>query len=176
MDGARFANAVATLGCTPAEITWERGVNLMSFGAGKNGCISAEALLLFGGSELREQAERLRKRSGHLLSKMRYVSAQLLAYIENDLWLKLATHANRQATMFAEAIGRHPQAKLEFTPDANEVFVRWSAKALAGLADVGIQFLNWPGQDDLARFVFSHHTSEEETAYLCQQVSTGVES
>ncbi len=173
MDGARFANAVVTLECTPAEITWKRGVQLMSFGAGKNGCISAEALLLFGDSEHREKAERLRKRSGHLLSKMRYVSAQLLAYIEDDLWLRLAAHANRQATMFAQAVRNHPRANLEFTVDANEVFVRWSADGLAGLRDAGIQFLNWPGQDDLARFVFSHHTSEEETDHLCKHLNRG---
>ena len=87
MDGARFGNAVAALGCHPADITWRAGIEMLSFGASKNGCLAAEALLLFGRTELRERAERLRKRSGHLLSKMRYVSAQLLAYIEDGLWL-----------------------------------------------------------------------------------------
>ena len=83
MDGARFANALSSLGCSPAECTWKSGVQMLSFGASKNGCMAAEALLIFGRPELYETAERLRKRGGHLFSKMRYVSAQLLAYIDN---------------------------------------------------------------------------------------------
>ena len=170
MDGARFANAVATLGCSPAAASWQAGVQMLSFGAGKNGCMGAEALLIFGDSASRDRAERLRKRSGHLLSKMRFVSAQLLAYIEDGLWLELARHANRQAARFAATVRVHPQASLEFTVEANEVFVRWSASSFAALRESGIQFLNWPGQDDLARFVFSHHCSEAETTKLCQDL------
>jgi threonine aldolase len=150
---------------------------MLSFGASKNGCLAAEALLLFGenpGGENQwlERAERLRKRSGHLLSKMRFVSAQLLAYIQDDRWLKLAAHANRQAAQFAKAVRAHPQAKLEFTPEANEVFVRWSASGFAALSVAGIQFLDWPGQADLARFVFSHNTSEKETEVLCSALQS----
>ena len=95
MDGARFGNAVASLGCHPAEVTVEAGIDMLSFGASKNGCMAAEALVIFKQSQWYETAERLRKRSGHLLSKMRYVSAQLLAYTENDRWLEMARHANR---------------------------------------------------------------------------------
>ncbi len=166
MDGARFANAVAALDCHPADLTWRAGVEMLSFGASKNGCMAAEALLFFGHSELLETAERMRKRSGHLLSKMRYVSAQLLAYIEDGLWLQMAAHANAQAHSFAEAMMRHEEACLAFTPGANEVFVRWSAEGLAGLHDKGVQFHLWPGHDDLARFVFGHSTSAEETQAL----------
>jgi len=173
MDGARFGNAVASLDCHPADITWRAGVQMLSFGASKNGCLAAEALLLFDHPELRDKAERLRKRSGHLLSKMRYVSAQLLAYIESGLWLGLAGHANAQAARFAEAVRQHPQASLEFTVDANEVFVKWSAEGFERLAGAGIQFLNWPGRDDLARFVFSHSTSEPETTRLCRVLADG---
>ena len=140
----------------------------MSFGASKNGCLAAEALLIFGNPGLREQAERMRKRSGHLLSKMRFVSAQLLAYLEDDRWLSMAHHANTQAARFAQAIGNHPEASLEFTPQANEVFVKWNSRGFEKLEDDGIQFLNWPGRDDLARFVFSHCTTEEETGALCR--------
>ncbi len=168
MDGARFANAVATLRCSPAEISWQAGIQLLSFGASKNGCLAAEALLIFADSGLRERAERLRKRSGHLLSKMRYVSAQLLAYIDNGLWLDLARHANQQAARFADAVRQHPEAKLEFSADANEIFVRWTASGFKALSEAGIQFLTWPGYDNLARFVFSHDTSPEATARLCQ--------
>jgi len=168
MDGARFANAVASLGCHPADITWREGVQMLSFGASKNGCLAAEALLFFNNPEMMEKAERIRKRSGHLLSKMRYVSAQLLAYIDNGLWLDLAGHANLQAARFAEAVTRHPDASLEYSVGANEVFISWSAKGFQQLTDAGMQFLTWPGRDDLARFVFSHCTTEAETTALCQ--------
>jgi threonine aldolase len=173
MDGARFANAVAGLRCHPGDVSWRAGVQLLSFGASKNGCMAAEALVLFGRPELRERAERLRKRGGHLLSKMRYVSAQLLAYIENDLWLDLAGHANSQAARFADAVRAHPEAGLEFTVEANEVFVRWSADGFRHLEDAGCQFLTWPGQDDLARFVFSHCTDPAETERLCRVLDDG---
>ena len=166
MDGARFGNAVAGLGCSPADTSWRTGAQLLSFGASKNGCMAAEALLIFGRPELLETAERLRKRSGHLLSKMRYVSAQLLAYIKDNLWLDLASHANAQAAAFSRVIESHSSARLEFPVQANEVFIRWTAENLEGLGNKGIQFHLWPGQDDLARFVFGHSTSREELERL----------
>jgi threonine aldolase len=169
MDGARFANALSSLGCSPAQATWRAGIDMLSFGTGKNGCMSAEALVFFNDSSLRDRAERFRKRSGHLLSKMRYVSAQLLRYIEDDLWLNLASNANRQATAFATAVDRHPDARLEYTPEANEIFVRWSEPGFNALGETGVQFLVWPGQSDLARFVFSYQTSDQETAELCRR-------
>jgi threonine aldolase len=172
MDGARFANAVARLGCTPADITWRAGIEMLSFGASKNGCMAAEALLLFGNHAVQETAERLRKRSGHLLSKMRYVSAQLLAYIEDGLWLRLAAHANDQAARFAAAVAGHEGAQLEYPVEANEVFVRWSAEGFERLEEAGFEFLTWPGRDDLARFVFSHCTTDEETEALCTTLAT----
>jgi threonine aldolase len=171
LDGARFGNAVAALGCHPAEVSWRAGIRLLSFGASKNGCLAAEALLIFDDPGLRERAERLRKRSGHLLSKMRYVSAQLLAYVNDGLWLDLARHANAQAARFAQAVAAHPEAALEYPVEANEVFVRWSAAGFRQLEETGIQFLTWPGHDDLARFVFSHSTQAEETAALCRAFS-----
>jgi threonine aldolase len=168
MDGARFANAIAALGCSPGESTWQAGVRMLSFGASKNGCFAAEALLLFGDDALMDHAERMRKRSGHLLSKMRFVSAQLLAYIEDGLWLRLAGHANAQAARFAAAVEQHPAASLKFPVEANEVFVRWSAAGFQALEEAGVQFLMWPGQDDLARFVFAHCSSEQGTERLCE--------
>jgi threonine aldolase len=172
LDGARFGNAVAALGCHPGDVSWRAGIRLLSFGASKNGCMAAEALLIFdddppGAGGLRERAERLRKRSGHLLSKMRYVSAQLLAYIQDDLWLDMARHANAQAARFAEAVEAHPEAVLEYSAEANEVFVRWTGAGFRRLEEAGIQFLRWPKRDDLARFVFSHCTPAEETRALC---------
>ena len=166
MDGARFANAIASLGCHPAEVTSEAGIDMLSFGASKNGCMAAEALVIFNQPQWYDTAERLRKRSGHLLSKMRYVSAQLLAYIENDRWLEMATHANGQAAKFSEAIEAHPQASLEHPVQANEVFLKWTAEGFAQLESQGILFQPWPGRDDLARFVFGHSTTDEETQLL----------
>ncbi len=173
MDGARFANAIASLGCHPAEITCEAGIDMLSFGASKNGCMSAEALVIFNQPQWRETTERLRKRSGHLLSKMRYVSAQLLAYIENDRWLEMAGHANRQAAKFAEAIQNHGEAKLEYPVEANEVFVNWTQEGFDQLASGGIQFQLWPGRNDLARFVFAYSTTDEEVHLLLTALNRG---
>jgi threonine aldolase len=166
MDGARFGNAIASLGCHPAEVTVEAGIDMLSFGASKNGCMAAEALVIFNQPQWYETAERLRKRSGHLLSKMRYVSAQLLAYVENDRWLEMAGHANRQAAKFAEAVERHSEARLEYPVQANEVFLKWTKKGFDHLESQGIEFGLWPGRNDLARFVFGHSTSDGEVQIL----------
>ncbi len=139
---------------------------MLSFGASKNGCMAAEALLFFDHGDLLERAERLRKRGGHLLSKMRFVSAQLLAYLEDGLWLRLATHANTCAARFAEAVDRHPEASLEYPVEANESFVRWTPEGFARLRAAEIQFQMWPDGDDLARFVFAHSTTEDDLARL----------
>lgn len=172
MDGARFGNAIASLGCHPAEVTVEAGIDMLSFGASKNGCMAAEALVIFNQPQWRETAERLRKRSGHLLSKMRYVSAQLLAYLENDRWLQMAGHSNRLAAVFAEAMGNHSGASLEYPVHANEVFVKWTKEGFEHLESQGIQFQLWPGRDDLARFVFGHSTTDKETDSLLTALRT----
>jgi threonine aldolase len=122
--------------------------------------------VIFNQPQWTETAERLRKRSGHLLSKMRYVSAQLLAYIENDRWLDMATHANGQAAKIATVIESHAQANLEYPVEANEVFVRWTKEGFDHLKSKGIQFQLWPGRDDLARFVFGHSTSDVDIDIL----------
>lgn len=166
MDGARFGNAIASLGCHPAEVTVEAGIDMLSFGASKNGCMAAEALVIFNQPQWRDTAERLRKRSGHLLSKMRYVSAQLLAYVENDRWLEMAKHANRQAAKFAKAVENHAEAHLEYPVQANEVFLNWTKEGFDHLEAQGIEFGLWPGKDNLARFVFGHSTSDGETDFL----------
>ena len=166
MDGARFGNAIASLGCHPAEVTVEAGIDMLSFGASKNGCMAAEALVIFNRPELRETTERMRKRSGHLLSKMRYVSAQLLAYIDDGLWLQMAGHANAQAAKFAKAVESHARAELEYPVHANEVFVRWNKEGFEHLESKGIEFGLWPGRNDLARFVFGHSTGDDITQIL----------
>jgi len=158
MDGARFANAVAWLGCTPAETTWKAGVDVLSFGATKNGALTAEAVVVFGRPEWLEGLERRRKRGGHLLSKMRYVSAQLLAMLENNLWLDIARTANARAAELAAGIQASGVASLEWPVEANEVFMRAEPAVLKQLKDQGFEFHIWPGYDDLARLVCSFAT------------------
>ncbi len=168
MDGARFANAVAYLGCRPAEVTWQAGVDVLSFGLTKNGAISAEALVVFGHPEWLEGMQRRRKRGGHLLSKMRYVSAQILAMLEDDLWLALAGHANACAAELARAIEQCPHTRLEWPVEANEVFMRASPERLAALTSSGFEFHIWPGHNDLARLVCSFATTKEQVEHFAR--------
>lgn len=148
MDGARFANAVAHRGCTPAEITWRAGVDALSFGFIKNGGMSAEALVFFR-PELAAGARRRRKRAGQLQSKGRYLAAQLLAMLDGDVWLANARAANAGAAMLADAAG----ARLIHPVDANEVFLRVTADEAASLRGQGFDFYDWgPGE---ARLVVS---------------------
>ncbi|MEE4296828.1 MAG: beta-eliminating lyase-related protein [Wenzhouxiangella sp.] len=162
MDGARFANAVAWLDCTPAEITWQAGVDVLSFGATKNGALTAEAVVVFGRPEWLEGLERRRKRGGHLLSKMRYVSAQLLAMLDDGLWLEIAQTANARAADLAAVIEASGIAELQWPVEANEVFMRADSKVLAALKKKGFEFHIWPGYDDLARLVCTFATSAEQ--------------
>ncbi|MEX0915344.1 MAG: beta-eliminating lyase-related protein [Wenzhouxiangellaceae bacterium] len=173
MDGARFANAVAWLDATPAEVTWKSGVDVLSFGASKNGALTAEAIVVFGHPEWLEAMHRMRKRGGHLLSKMRYVSAQLLAMLDAGLWLELAGHANAMAARLATAIAAHPEASLEWPVEANEVFLRWRPEKLAALKNQGFEFHVWPGRNDLARLVCSFATQPADVERLVQALESG---
>jgi len=168
MDGARFANAVTWLDCHPAEITWKAGVDVLSFGVTKNAAMAAEAIVVFGHPEWLEGMERRRKRGGHLLSKMRYVSAQLLAMLEDDLWLQLAADANARARQLAQGITQSPNAALEWPVEANEVFMRADPDRLQSLKNEGYEFHIWPGYDDLARLVCSWITSEGAITQLLE--------
>src|SRR5262249_46934339 len=125
MDGARFANAVAALGCRPADITWRAGVDLLSFGGTKNGCFGAEALVVFDKARAAAFLSR-RQRAGHTFSKMRFLSAQLDAYINKGLWLELAGHANAMMRRMANGLARIPDIELHHTPRANVVFLNIS--------------------------------------------------
>ncbi len=171
MDGARFANAVDWLGCRPAEVTWQAGVDVLSFGATKNGAITAEAIVVFGRPDWLEGMERRRKRGGHLLSKMRYVSAQLLAMLEDDLWLKLAGQANQRAAELARGIEQSPDTALEWPVEANEVFMRATPEKLAELKALGFEFHIWPGYTDLARLVCSWSTTKQAVTDLLQALN-----
>ncbi len=167
MDGARFANAVVGLGCSAAEMTWQTGIDMLSFGATKNGAMMAEALIIFN-PHLTKQIKRLRKRSGHLISKMRFVSSQLNAYVNNDLWLELAQHANLMAQKFFQAT----QSTITFVHpvEANEVFCQLPVKVIDKIREEGFKFHVWPGSNDIIRLVFSHATAEADVAKLTQSV------
>jgi len=164
MDGARFANAVRFLDCDPAETTWKAGIDVLSFGATKNGALTAEAIVVFGHPDWLEGMERRRKRAGHLFSKMRYVSAQLLAMLDDELWLELAGSANARAAQLARGIEATPHASLHWPVESNEVFMKASPEILAALKEKGFQFHIWPGHDDLARLVCSWATTEDDVS------------
>lgn len=145
VDGSRFANAVAALNRSPADLTWRAGVGALSFGATKNGAMAAEAVIFFDPKQAQDFAFR-RKRGGHLFSKMRFLSAQLEAYLAGDLWLRNARHANRMAARLAEGLARIPGAKLQHPVEANEIFVELPDLVIRGLFADGFQFHRWDNE------------------------------
>ena len=166
MDGARFANAVAHLGCAPADVTWRAGVDILSFGATKNGALAAEAVVVFKPELAREIGYR-RKRAGHLLSKMRFVSAQLAAYLDGGLWLRNAAHANRLAAVLAEGLGAVGGAELVYPVEGNEVFVRLPEPVIAALLADGFAFHRWGGETaTTVRLVTAFDTRAEDVAAI----------
>jgi threonine aldolase len=168
MDGARFANAVAALGCRPAEITWKAGIDVLSFGATKNGALAAEAVVFFD-PNLSRDFEFRRKRSGHLLSKLQYVSAQLSAFVRDGLWLELAAHANAAAAVVARGAGK----RLAYPVEANEAFITLSDAQKAVLKAQGFDFYDWGSQTDtLARFVTSWATPLDHCEALAKALQT----
>jgi threonine aldolase len=172
MDGARFANALSRLGCTPAEATWKRGVDVLSLGASKNGALGAEAVVFFNRA-LADGFERRRKRAGHLWSKLRYLSCQLLAYLEDGLWLRNAAQANAMASRLAQGL-----AELSFAPlqnvDANEVFVALPEKLIERLERANFHFYRWPlieaSEGAAVRLVTSYSTTEADVDDLLREL------
>lgn len=151
MDGARFANSVAFLDCHPGDITWRAGVDVLSFGATKNGALGAEAVVFFDAA-LANSFEARRKRAGHLLSKSRYISAQLLAYVESGVWLRNAQRTNALARSVAE----HASKWLMYPVEANEIFLWLGAERRNRLREQGFEFYDWgAGTSGEARFVVS---------------------
>jgi threonine aldolase len=167
MDGARFANAVVSLGCSPADITWRAGVDVLSFGATKNGAMAAEAVIFFNQNLAQTFRYRL-KRSGHLFSKMQFLSVQLEAYIKNDLWLKNATHANNMARQLAQKLTMLPGVTLSNPVEANEIFIQMPQQVIVGLLNDGFKFYRWDGEDSTTvRLVTAFNTQQEDvTAFL----------
>jgi threonine aldolase len=142
MDGARFANALVSTGDSPADVTWRAGVDAMSFGFVKNGGLNAEALILFR-TELADEVAVRRKQAGHLSSKGRMLAAQILALLEDGLWLDNARSANSAARMLAEAAPN----RLTHPVEANEIFLRATPVEAAALRAQGFDFYDWaPGE------------------------------
>ena len=162
MDGARFANSVAYLDCAPADVTWRAGVDALSFGATKNGGMAAEAVVFFR-PELAETFKYRRKRGGHLFSKMRYVSAQLAAYVTDGLWLRHAGHANAMARRLSEGLSAIPGIEIVHPVEANEVFPRIPEPVVAGLSALGFGFHRWGGgASPVLRLVTAFDTTEDD--------------
>jgi threonine aldolase len=149
MDGARFANAVAALGCTPAELTWRAGVDALSFGGAKNGLIGVETVVLFDPAKAWE-FELRRKRAGHLFSKHRFLAAQIEAYLADGLWLDCARAANAAAARLAAGLAALPGGRLEHPVEANEVFAAWPRAGHRRLHAAGAQYYLWSFDDPAA--------------------------
>lgn len=162
MDGARFANAVVTLGCSPADLTWRAGVDVLSFGATKNGALAAEAVVFFK-PELAENFQYRRKRAGHLVSKMRFLSAQLEAYLHGGLWLELAAHANSQAQRLAQGLRGVAAVNVLHPVEANELFVCIPPSMIADLRGRGFGFHIWGAEaEGIIRLVTAFDTPESD--------------
>ena len=143
MDGARFSNATAALGVTPAEMTWKAGVDILSLGGTKNGCWCAEAVVFFNPQDAVNLAV-LRKRAGHLFSKTRFISAQYESWLESDLWLDLARHANAMGKKLADAIRNSAGSRLAWETGTNQQFVVMTDEQAAALRAAGASFHDWP--------------------------------
>jgi threonine aldolase len=185
MDGARFANAIAALGCTPAEITWKAGIDILCLGATKNGCLAAEAVIFFKPG-LSEHFIHRRKRAGHLLSKGRFLSAQIVGWLQDGHWLKLACHANQQAAHLAKRLASIPGVRVVWPTEANEVFVIMPKPMAHHLQALGAEFYEWYreslpkdvslNEDELfVRLVASFATEDQDVQEFCdaaQEVSS----
>jgi len=176
MDGARFANALVALEASPAEMTWRAGIDVLSFGATKNGALACEAVIFFDAAKA-ENFAYLRKRGGHTLSKGRFLGAQMEAYLKDGLWLEFARRANSAARKLADGLLSAPGVRPAWPTEANEVFViaptgrgeRWQA--------LGARFYAWPTRalasslapregETLYRFVTSFETRDEDIAAM----------
>ncbi|MGU9981617.1 threonine aldolase family protein [Phreatobacter sp. HK31-P] len=172
MDGARFANAVAALGCTPAEITWKAGVDVLSFGTTKGGGLACEALIYFDPAKGAEMVRR-RMRAGHLLSKHRFLAAQMDAFLDGGHWLDLARHANAAAKRLADSLSAIPGVRLPIVPQANGLFPIMRQEIVDALKAEGAAFYPWPDKglpeaerarpgEQMMRLVTSFATRDEE--------------
>jgi threonine aldolase len=169
LDGARFANALVSTGAKPAEMSWRAGVDVMSFGATKNGALGCEAIILFGSARQRLGDLKARaKRAGHMPPKMRYLAAQMSAYLKDGLWLDLARRANASAQELSRAIIAKG-GELVHPVDGNEVFIHLPEGMAARLSSAGAGFYPW--MDGSHRFVCSWATTPDDIAALTATIA-----
>ncbi|MBM6579714.1 low specificity L-threonine aldolase [Microvirga sp. BT689] len=184
MDGARFANALVALGCTPAEMTWKQGVDILSFGATKNGGLMAEAIVVFR-KDLAEALDYRSKRAGQIISKGRLIAAQFEGYFAGDHWLANARHANRMAKLLSDGLLQLPGIRLAWPTEANEVFPIIPQALDRALKAAGILYSPWTvlslpetervgGNEVLIRLVASWATREEDVRKLLEIAHSGV--
>jgi threonine aldolase len=164
MDGARFANAVAALGASPAEVTWKAGVDILSFGGTKNGCMAAEAIVVFEPGKY-PNLPAIRQRAGHTASKARFIAAQFEGYFEDGNWLRTARHANEMSARLAAGLAA--KARLAWESRANEVFPVLPKASIARLREAGAMFYEWPAEgvgadEHCVRLVTSFATAVED--------------
>lgn len=166
LDGARFGNALASCNASPAAMSWKAGVDILSFGGTKNGCLALEAVILFDKARADEMAYR-RMRGGHLFSKMRFFSVQMLAYLEGDLWLRTARRSNGMAKRLGEGLAAIAGVDLLHPVDANEIFLTAPKKVIDGLEADGFVFYRWTeGPRPMIRLVASFETTDQEVDAL----------
>ncbi|MBV8392641.1 MAG: low specificity L-threonine aldolase [Alphaproteobacteria bacterium] len=164
MDGARFANALSYVGCTPSELSWKAGVDVLSLGATKNGALGAEVVIFFDPA-LAKEFEFRRKRGGHLFSKMRLLSSQLDAYFSDSLWMLNARHANTMARRLVAGLTTLKGTSLLYPVEANEIFVVLPAHMHDALQEAGAQYHPWPSDrpgERAYRLVTAFDTSQED--------------
>jgi threonine aldolase len=169
MDGARFANALVALNTTPAEMTWKSGVDVLSFGATKNGCLAAEAIIFFK-KKLVGNTAFLMKRAGHLLSKMRFVSAQLEGYLNNDVWLKNAKHANEMGKKLSESLNKLNDIELAYPTQANEVFAKFPRHMIENLNTNGYEMNDEDFEGNAVRLVTAWNTQQKDIDHLLETI------
>lgn len=162
MDGARFANAVATLGVAPKEITWRAGVDVLCFGGTKNGTHVGDAVVFFNTDLAHEFAYRC-KQAGQLASKMRFLAAPWVGMLQNDVWLKYARQANAMAQKLHDALAQVPGAKILFPRQANSVFAELPENVIRGMWERGWMFYTFIGRGG-CRFMCSWDTTEQDVA------------
>ncbi len=168
MDGARFANAVASLGVKPREITWEAGIDVLSFGGTKNGLAIGEAVVFFN-HELAKEFDYRCKQAGQLCSKMRFLAAPWVGMLQDGAWLRHAAHANRMAKLLCESARDLPGAKLLFPSQANAVFLELPKPVITALQARGWLFYTFIGEGG-CRFMCSWDTTEEDVRNLVKDI------
>ena len=173
MDGARFANACASLGCSPADLTWRSGVDVLCFGGTKNGMAIGEAILFFN-RKLAEDFDYRCKQAGQLASKMRFLAAPWVGMLESGAWLRNAEHANASARYLASQISAIEGIRVVSEPEANAVFVSASDEILEALRQLGWKFYTFIG--GAARFMCSWDTDRNRIDEFCNDLRMCAES